>query len=191
MNDYKEKEPYTKIPNELLENLAKVALSDYEQRIIFAVILKTYRYQNVGKKNWRHDFISLSQIMNITGITKKQNVSKHLIRLKKRKIIIGIPGRKIGINTVYGEWIMSSKEMTEIGNPVRLKKSSDYINGVIQIDDKNNLDRVPHNKKLLQNEKEILEGSKAMEAKKKIEKILFKNKGIKSLDEIIKTDSNF
>ena len=96
MNNIYQKEPYTKIPNELLENLAKVALSDYEQRIIFAVILKTYRYQNVGKKNWRHDFISLSQIMNITGITKKQNVSKHLIRLKTRKIIIGIPGRKIG-----------------------------------------------------------------------------------------------
>ena len=191
MNDKSQKIPFTMVPNKLIDHLAKAALSDYESRIVFAIIKKTYGFQNAPKKNWRYDFISLSQIMKITGITKKQNVSRHLIRLKKRKIILEIPGRKIGINTEYDEWILSSKGMTYTGNLNGLQKSSDCINGVIQIDDKSNLNGEPQKNEHIQNEKEVFADSKAMEAKKKIEKILFKNKGIKSLDEIIKTDSNF
>lgn len=140
-------ENFTKIPNELLEKLAEVDLSDYEHRVILKIIRQTFGYQN-AKEDWMLDWISHSQFINTTGIRQKQNVNRTLKSLKERKIIIK-KGRRCGINMTYSDW-KSSKEITKSSNLNRLQESSKEITEVIQIDDKSNPDRDPQKNKVIQ-----------------------------------------
>ncbi len=71
---------FTRVPNEILEALARTHLSPYESKIIFFIIRKTYGW------NKTEDWISLSQIVEGTGIAKP-NVSRTLNSLKRRNII--------------------------------------------------------------------------------------------------------
>jgi len=144
---------YTKIPNDLLLHLAKTNLCYTEGKIIYVIIIKTFGFQNAPKKNWRFDWISIPQIIELTGISNKQNVSKYLLRLKKRKVILIFPGRKIGINTNYGEWVLSPKDIPKNTDKNELQKSSKMIDGVINNDDNSNTDRGPQNNKIQKKEK--------------------------------------
>jgi len=143
---------YTKIPNDFLSQRARTSLCATEGKIVNAVVIKTFGFQNAPKKNWEIDWISIPQIMELTGISKKQNVSKYLIRLKKRRIIIKI-GKKIGVNMNYKEWILSPKDIPKSTDKKELQKSSKMVDGVINNDDKSNTDRGPQNNNIQKKEK--------------------------------------
>jgi len=87
---------YTKIPNEILEALAKTKLSNYEFRYIWVLLRKTYGWNKLS------DYISPSQFVKETGIKKY-----HIWRTEKRLIwrkIVTKRGNKLSLNTNYGEW---------------------------------------------------------------------------------------
>ena len=72
---------YTRIHNRILEELAKIQLSGYETRIIFALWRKTYGWQK------KEDFISFRQFKELTKLPKSE-ISRTLSRLKKRNLVV-------------------------------------------------------------------------------------------------------
>ena len=74
---------FTRIANEILEALAKVNLSAYESRTVFALWRKTYGFQK------KEDRISVSQFQEITGL-KRQHQCRSLRELEGRQIITRI-----------------------------------------------------------------------------------------------------
>lgn len=93
-------EKYTKIPNELLEGLAKIRLSNYELRVLWIIIRKTYGW------NKPSDRIALSQFVKETGILK-QHICRAIKNLNSRKVITKRGNNRnpiIAINTNWGEW---------------------------------------------------------------------------------------
>lgn len=87
---------FSKIPNDLLEVLARTKLSNYEWRCIMVIFRKTLGWHK------KEDYISLSQFEGNTGI-QKSHVWRTLKRLEWRKIIRR-NGKKISINFNYQEW---------------------------------------------------------------------------------------
>lgn len=87
---------YTKIPNEILEALAKTRLSNYEFRCIWVIIRKTFGWRKES------DYISNSQFVKKTGI-QKYHIWRTLKRLIWRKIVTK-RGNKLSLNINYGEW---------------------------------------------------------------------------------------
>ena len=72
---------YTRIHNRTLEELAKIKLSGYETRIIFALWRKTYGWRK------KEDFIPFKQFEEITKLPKSE-ISRTLTRLKKRNLVV-------------------------------------------------------------------------------------------------------
>ena len=165
---------YTKIPNDLLLKLAKTDLCCSEGKIVYAIIIKTFGFQNAPKRNWRFDWISMSQFMELTGISSKQNASRYLLRLKARNIILIFPKRKIGINTCYEEWIISPRDIPKNTDKNELQKSSKRVEGVINIDDNSNADgRTQYNN---------------IQKKEKLDRLALKKQtGVETIGEIAKT----
>jgi phage replication O-like protein O len=122
---------YTKVANELLDAIYKIPLSRYESQVFWYIIRKTYGYNK--KKDW----ISSTQITEDTKILK-QNVSRTLSSLKKRKMILR-NGRLIGIQKDYEIWESNHNRLP--------KKLSKEITKVIKIDYKSNQNRLPQKKK--------------------------------------------
>ena len=89
-------EGYTKIPNEILEALARTKLSNYEFRYIWVLLRKTYGW------NKKSDYISNSQFVKESGI-KKYHIWRTEKRLLWRKIVTK-RGNKLSLDTNYGEW---------------------------------------------------------------------------------------
>jgi len=89
-------EEYIKIPNEILEALARTRLSNYEFRYIWVLLRKTWGW------NKPSDYIANSQFVQATGV-KKWSISKIQKRLIWRKIVAK-RGNKLSFNTNYGEW---------------------------------------------------------------------------------------
>lgn len=89
------------IPNELMDAQCLVHLSDRESRLFHAVMRKTYGF------NKAFDWIGNDQMTELTGIrathisTVKKSLFDRLILIKR--------GRKIGINPVLSDWILSKK----------------------------------------------------------------------------------
>jgi len=90
------KENYTKIPNEIIEVLAKTKLSNYEMRYIWFLLRKTYGW------NKKSDYISNSQFVRGTGI-KKYYIWRTEKRLLWRRIVIK-RGNKVALNIGYEQW---------------------------------------------------------------------------------------
>jgi len=90
------KKNFSKIPNDLLEVLAKTRLSNYEIRCILVILRKTFGW------NKKEDYISLSQFARKMGV-RKSHVWRTLKRLEWRKIIKR-NNKKIAINFNYQEW---------------------------------------------------------------------------------------
>ena len=91
---------YTRIANEILEALARLDLSGREFRVVNAIMRKTYGFQK------RVDWISLDQLVELTGIAK-ENVSRVVTALCNRKIILKEGGgytKKLGMNTKLNDW---------------------------------------------------------------------------------------
>jgi phage replication O-like protein O len=92
---------HVKIANEIVEQLARINLSNYEWRILMVILRKTYGW------NKKTDNISLSQFQESTGITT-QHVAVAIKRLVKDNIIIKHNGNKImeyGLQKDYSKWL--------------------------------------------------------------------------------------
>lgn len=105
---------HIKIANELGEALSKINLSPYESRILWAILRKTYGW------NKKSDWISLSQFMEITQLSKP-HIIRAIKKLIKKNIIAQIgngKGKEYSINKHYQKWKLLPKEaiVAQIGN---------------------------------------------------------------------------
>ncbi|MBL4866382.1 MAG: replication protein [Pseudomonadales bacterium] len=101
---------FTRIANELLEAIIHNDFSKREMKIIWAVIRKTYGWQQ------KFDRIALSQFEELTGL-KKNHISTTLAALMDKKVVLK-RDYKYSLNKRYFEW-EGNKYSPEIG----LKKS--------------------------------------------------------------------
>ena len=91
---------YTRIANELLEAILRFDFSKREQKIVLAVIRKTYGF---GKTS---DDISLSQLAEMTGITPA-HCSETIKGLSDKGVFLireGRHGKHIGLSKDYRNW---------------------------------------------------------------------------------------
>ncbi len=95
---------YTKIANEILEDLCHINLSAYQTRILHFIFRKTYGF------NKKEDWISVSQIVSATGI-HKSHVSRTKKELLLRKLVIS-NGNKIAFQKNSTLWKELPKEVT-------------------------------------------------------------------------------
>jgi len=129
---------YTKIANELLEAVIKFPMCDYEHRIFWFIVRKTYGYEK------REDWISQKQIIKDTGILK-QHVSRTVKRLLEKKMIIKSE-KKIGIQKDYDLWKLP-EQVTNKSNLNRLPKLPIEVTKVTYLGYKSNLNRGTQKKK--------------------------------------------
>lgn len=90
---------YLRLANQMMSALCQVKLSDRENRLLLAVIFKTYGF------NKAFDWIANMQITELTGIDKT-HISKVKKGLFERHILIK-DGKKIGVNPVVSDWLLS------------------------------------------------------------------------------------
>lgn len=93
---------YTAISNELMEALARTSINGEARRVLDVIFRKTYGF---SKKS---DVISVSQISEMTGITKR-NVFRGLKFLKEKNIIHSVKNdtsniATYSINKDYEKW---------------------------------------------------------------------------------------
>ena len=93
------------IANEIVEVLAKTYLSSYESQVLWAIFRKTYGWHK------KEDWISISQLVDMTGILKS-NVSRTIKRLLGRNMIFK-NGKKLGFQKRYDRWQKLSKQITD------------------------------------------------------------------------------
>jgi len=113
------KEKYTKIPNEILEALAKTKLCNYENRYILALLRKTYGW------NKPSDYIANSQFVRATNIKKQ-----HIWRTEQRLLWRGIVtkrGNKISLNTSYEQWKELPKGVTVPQSGIKVTQKSTEV----------------------------------------------------------------
>ena len=101
------------LANELVEQLARINLSAYEWRVLWAVLRKTW--------GWRKkvDIVPLSQIAEITGI-QRPHVVRAKMSLLKKKVLVDIQG-KIGFNKDYEQWEIPGYTSTDSGTTLDAK----------------------------------------------------------------------
>lgn len=96
---------YTRIANELLEALCRINLSPYEDRVLMAIMRKTFGFGKSG------DAISIRQLSELTHLDFR-HTHRALKSLVSRQIISskGAPGQTsiIGIQQNYDLWITST-----------------------------------------------------------------------------------
>ena len=88
---------FTRIANEILEELSKTLLSSYEWQVLMCVFRKTYGF------NKKVDKLPVSQIVAMTGI-HQSHVSRTIKKLTERKIVTRT-GMFIEFNTELAEWL--------------------------------------------------------------------------------------
>ena len=100
---------FTRISNEILDNMAKIKLSPTQYRLLFVVWRYTYGFQRK-----EHD-LSLSFLGDATGCDKRQ-IQRELKKMEERNIIKqNIKSgsyRKISFNKNYDLWITTIGETT-------------------------------------------------------------------------------
>lgn len=103
---------YTKIANEILEEIAKIKLSPTQYRILFIIWRYTYGFN----RKW-HD-MSLSFLSKATGCDSRQ-IQRELKRLEERRVILpkikSGSYRKISFNKNHDEWV-GKTDIGEIDN---------------------------------------------------------------------------
>lgn len=109
-------ENFTKVPNEILEEIASSRAFCARTRVLAVIIRKTMGW------NKKEDWISLSQFEGMTGIGKS-NVCRTLNQLVNAKIVIK-SDNKYQINSIHKAW-------KELSNPITVITSdkSHYQNG--------------------------------------------------------------
>ncbi len=114
---------YSKIPNELLEGLAKIRLSNYELRVLWVVMRKTFGWNKLS------DRIALSQFIKETGV-RKQHVCRATKSLVERKVITkrgNAMNPIISINTNWGEWEALPKKVIVTNRGVNVTNSGEIV----------------------------------------------------------------
>lgn len=134
MNQTVQDETFTKVPNELLEMLARARLSGREHQVLLALIRKTCGFHKKADK------ISLSQFSKATGISRN-HCQEILSRLSDRRIVyLTVPNggnravRMYRINCKTHEWQVFPKTGTakkkrrnpENGNSLSPKTGTDH-----------------------------------------------------------------
>jgi len=107
---------YTQIPNELLEQLAKIKLNSCEGRTIFALIRKTYGWHK------ETDRISISQFEKLTGLNRSSQC-RALKSLVDRNVFIKDMTNYItayGIQKDYTKWKGSLSVGTSVSRETRV-----------------------------------------------------------------------
>ncbi len=94
------------IANEIVEKLAKINLSSYEWRVLWAIWRKTYGWHK------KMDFVSVSQMEELTDLDRR-NISRTKRLLLGKNIIIS-DGNLIGFNKNYDSWMLSSTQTIKI-----------------------------------------------------------------------------
>ena len=94
---------YCMVKNSIIEALAKTRLSGYETSLLFAIIRKTYGFVLEDGSRKTSDWISLSQLKDLTGI-RESHISRTTKMLVDRKILTK-GGKKIGINKDISSWL--------------------------------------------------------------------------------------
>jgi phage replication O-like protein O len=120
--------PWTPLPNEILEGLARVQLRSNEARVIACIIRKTFGFHAEGHPtNIRkaRDRISLSQIGRATGLERRR-AHGAVSSLGKRHIISVRDGKdrqpkSYGINMDIAQWSLSLLGRTEGKKSTRYK----------------------------------------------------------------------
>lgn len=112
------------IANDIAEQLAKVNLSPYESRLMWAVLRKTWGYVQKDKngktiknnQGWplkkKFDWVSVSQLQELTGLDRR-NVSRMKLKLLRRKVLIK-NGNKLGFNKNYDQWLSLKQTIDNI-----------------------------------------------------------------------------
>jgi phage replication O-like protein O len=98
---------YTKVPNNIVENLSQVIIPGEAMKILWTIIRKTYGF------NKPEDWISLTQFATLTN-TKKRNVFRALKKLISMNIVIKTDyGHKITykINEDTTSWLPTSNQI--------------------------------------------------------------------------------
>lgn len=92
---------YTRIANEILDQIMKVSLNGTQFRLILAIWRYTYGYQRKGH------YLSIRFLAKVIGASRSQ-VERELSALIDRKIVkvleTGNRGRMLGFNKNYTEW---------------------------------------------------------------------------------------
>ncbi|MEW6558349.1 MAG: replication protein [Elusimicrobiota bacterium] len=96
------------IANEIAEQLALIVVSPAEWSILWVIWRKTWGWvDGHTNKKKKFDYISLSQFMDMTGLTRSQ-VCKALKKLLLKNIIIK-HGNKYGFQKDYEKWVVSKR----------------------------------------------------------------------------------
>ena len=111
-----EKEPFTKIPNKILIEMARSLAFCERTRIFCAILRKTAGW------NKKEDWIALSQFEDLTGMAKP-NVCRTLKKMLNEKIIIKMDN-KYRINDITSRWKALSKR-----TPFIKSDKGNYQNG--------------------------------------------------------------
>lgn len=97
---------FTRIANEILENLARVQMSGSEWQFVMCLFRKTYGF------NKTEDWLTGSQIVKITGL-KKERVSEAKKRLLERGIVTE-NRNKISFQKDHERWVELRKSVTVV-----------------------------------------------------------------------------
>lgn len=126
-------EPFTRIPNRVLEALCQVGLSGCEYRVFLTILRKTFGFNQ--QKAW----VSQNLISDITGI-QRCNVSRAIRRLKKENMITY---GKAGSKRITGvcdpqEWRLLktvSLDVKQVSNLIRIgiKTDTKQVSNLIPI----------------------------------------------------------
>jgi phage replication O-like protein O len=107
---------YTSLANEILDEILKLPLSNYEFRIMFAVIRKTYGYHK------KDDLIALSQLSKMTFIPIS-HCSRTVKKLKEKNILsVTQTGKSATLNLAiqkdFSKWILLPKQVRPLPKQV-------------------------------------------------------------------------
>ncbi|MBP1925851.1 phage replication O-like protein O [Sedimentibacter acidaminivorans] len=108
MNDVQLENGFTRIANEILDNIAKLKLSSTQHSIIYVIWRYTYGF------NRKEHIISLSFLAKAID-TDKRNIQRELKRLENRQIIrqtLNGQQRIIAFNKNYNQWDKFNGEIT-------------------------------------------------------------------------------
>lgn len=95
---------YCMIKDTLVETLAKTRLNAHETCVLFAVIRKTFGFVLKDGSRKTEDWISYSQIKELTEIMQDSHISRTIRGLVSRSILTK-RGKKIGINKQIDSWL--------------------------------------------------------------------------------------
>jgi len=118
---------YTRLANDILEELSRTNITKTEWRVLMCLFRKTYGYHK------KEDWISGSQIAKMTGINKC-HVSRAISLLCDRKMVTK-RGNKTGFNKYTSQWIelpngVTNHEVTKRGLKVTKRGNRELPNGV-------------------------------------------------------------